>query len=94
MLSRRVSPSNDSMHRAIDAVGGLHVVPAAADPVKVRREVLARGIHLLEVQGRDLEVVRGLPLEFLIALDVDSVEPLATPPVPSRWTSRLAAPRR
>lgn len=31
----------------------------------------------LEVQARDLDVVRGLPLEFLIALDVDSVETLA-----------------
>lgn len=78
MLSRRALQSNDTMHRAIEGVGGLHVVPAAADPERVRREVLARGIHALEVQSRDLEVVRGLPLEFLIALDVDSVEPLAT----------------
>jgi hypothetical protein len=78
MLNRRVLQSTDTMHRAIEAAGGLHVAPAVADPMEVRREVLARGIRALEVQGRDIEVVRDLPLDFLVTFDVDAVEPITT----------------
>jgi len=79
MLARRELPSQDTMHRAMNAVGGLFIVPASADPQDVRTEVLARGIRALEVlSGASIEFVRGLPLEFLMVSDAGSVDPIST----------------
>lgn len=78
MLDRRPLHSTDTMHRAIEAAGGLYVVPAGADGHEVRAEVAVRGIRALELQGRNLDVVRGLPIEFLLAEGADSAEPVET----------------
>lgn len=81
MLSRRDLPSRDTMHLAMNAAGGLYVVPASADSAQVRAEVLARGIRALEVEaGTSIEFVRSLPIEFLIVSDTDSAEPVGTLP--------------
>ena len=66
LLNRRVLQSNDTMHRAIEAVGGLYIVPAMVNPREVRSEIIARDIKALEIQGRNLEFIRSLPLEFLM----------------------------
>jgi hypothetical protein len=77
-LNRRVLQSTDTMHGAVESAGGLYMVPAGADAQEVRREVIARGLCALEVHGRDIEVVRDLPLDFLVTFDVDSVESITT----------------
>jgi hypothetical protein len=78
LIRRRLS-AKDTMHRAMDAVGGLYVAGEPADPQDLRIEVLARGIRALEIPpGVDAEWVRGLPLEFLVVHSSDSVEFIGT----------------
>jgi hypothetical protein len=74
-LIRRNLASKDTMHRAMDAVGGLYIVREPADQQELRSEVLAREIRALELPpGADAEWVRGLPLEFLIVPYTHSVD--------------------
>lgn len=54
------------MFAAIEAVGGLFIVPPEADPDRVRQAVLAGGIRALEVHARNLDFLSTLPLQFLV----------------------------
>lgn len=65
VLTRRILEGRAAMFAAIEAVGGLFIVPPETDPDLVRQAVLADGIRALEVQTRDLDFLSGLPLEFL-----------------------------
>jgi hypothetical protein len=77
VLTRRGLQGKDSRFAAIEAVGGLFVVPPEADPALVRRAVLEDGIRALEVQARDLDFLTQLPLEFLsLNVALPRIEPV------------------
>jgi hypothetical protein len=77
VLTRRVLQGKDSRFAAIEAVGGLFIVPPEADPALVRRTVLDDGIRALEVQAHDLDFLTGLPLEFLsLNVAMPRIEPV------------------
>jgi len=65
MLDRRGLQGVDSRYAAIEALGGLFIVPRDASAEDVRKEVLSRGIRALEVQTPDLGFLEGLSLEYL-----------------------------
>lgn len=65
MLDRRRLQGFDSRYPAIEARGGLFIVPPDARASEVREEVLSRGIRALEVQTPDLGFLDGLSVEYL-----------------------------
>lgn len=65
MLDRRHLQGFDTRYSAIEARGGLFIVPPDARADEVRNEVLSRGIRSLEVHTPDLSFLDGLPVEYL-----------------------------
>jgi len=64
-LPRRPIGGVSSKNEAIEASGGLFVALPKCDPAEVRDAVISGGVRALEVQGKDLAFLEGLPLEFL-----------------------------
>lgn len=65
VLARRTLHGSDRRWPAIEAAGGLYVVPANASASELRHAVEAVGTRALEVRTGDLTVLEGLDLEYL-----------------------------
>lgn len=77
VLARRTLHGSDRRWPAIEAAGGLYVVPANASASELRHAVEAVGTRALEVRTGDLTVLEGLDLEYLfVAAPVADVRPL------------------